>query len=209
VLAHRRDTRNFGLRRLLLPALAFEQMRQRGTGRAVLTLLVALAFGLVDAALKGHHGGLRDAVGNVSAPWLMLPLVAGAFITRGRPLVGALAGIASVLTALIAFYLVGQHILSLGVGGHSTRRALSLGAAVTNRWFESGMIAGLGFGAVGAWLAGRDLLGMVAAALAALLVFEPAAHVAYMAALGVEGAGSAIVSGPSRSSPVSHYRRQF
>jgi hypothetical protein len=154
---------------------------------------IALAFGLVDAALKGHHGGLRDAAGNVSALWLILPLLAGAFVARSRPVIGASVGIVSVLTALVAFYLIGMHILGLGVGAHSTRPALSLTAAVTNRWFESGTIAALGFGAVGAWLAGRGSLGLIGTVVAALLLFEPTMRAAYMAIQGVPVAGSTVV----------------
>jgi hypothetical protein len=165
----------------------------RAWNRALVTLLVALAFGLTDAALKGHHGGLRDAGGNVSALWLIFPLLAGAFVARGRPVIGAAVGLVSVLTALVAFYVIGGHILSLGVGPHSTGRALSLNAGLTNRWFESGAIAGLGFGAVGARLAGRGSLGLIGAIVAALLLFEPAARAIYMAVRGVAVVGITVV----------------
>ena len=56
-------------------------------GRKLVVLLAgALAFGVGVAAIKGQDTGVRDALGNTSAPWVVLPFVAG---TRFRGLRGA------------------------------------------------------------------------------------------------------------------------
>jgi hypothetical protein len=56
-------------------------------------LVGAVAFGATCSVLKGNSSGLRDAAGNISAPWVILPLLAGAFAATRRPLLGALTGV--------------------------------------------------------------------------------------------------------------------
>src|SRR6476661_797641 len=65
-------------------------------------LLAAVAFGVLVAALKGQDAGVRDTLGNLSAPWVLVPFLAGARFTRVRS--GALAGAAATLAALLGFY---------------------------------------------------------------------------------------------------------
>jgi hypothetical protein len=142
--------------------------------------------------MKGHHGGTRDAIGNVSAPWLILPLLAGGIVAPRRPALGALVGIVSVLVALAGFYVIGGQLLGLGVGPHSIRHPVTLTSALDSRWLQSGTVAGLALGAIGAWLAGRGSFNALGWSVAALLVFEPAARGVYLA---VHGPGLRALSG--------------
>ncbi len=56
------------------------------------------------AGLKGNGGGVRDAVGNVSAVWLLLPFLAGAAVSSLRLTAAAVADLAATLAALTGFY---------------------------------------------------------------------------------------------------------
>jgi len=51
--------------------------------RAVWILSLAVLFGVASAWIKGNSAGPRDAIGNASAPWLLLPFLAGA-VWRSR-----------------------------------------------------------------------------------------------------------------------------
>jgi hypothetical protein len=39
-------------------------------------LLAGLDFGLLVAVIKGQDPGVRDALGNTSAPWVLVPFLA-------------------------------------------------------------------------------------------------------------------------------------
>src|SRR3954451_8426638 len=82
-------------------------------GVSVVSLaFAALAFGATIAAIKGQDVGFRDALGNMSAPWVLVPFVAGA---RVRSLWrGALLGVGVTLLALFGFYVAEAAILDLG-----------------------------------------------------------------------------------------------
>jgi hypothetical protein len=135
-----------------------------------LPLLVGVcAFGVVDAIVKGHHGGVRNAIGNVSAPWAILPLFAGAFVKPRRLVFGALAGAAASVAALGSYSLV-------RAGGSDIGGQGGLLAVAGNRWFILGLVGGLALGAGSAWLAARGWWGLLIAIVASLLVLEPAAR---------------------------------
>lgn len=144
-------------------------MRRQLLIRSILLFVAVGAFGVVDAIVKGHHGGVRNAVGSVSAPWAILPLFAGAFIKPRRLVLGALAGTATPLLALASYSLVrggGSHLMAQG----------GLTSAAGNRWFVLGLVGGLVLGAASSWLASRGWWGLLIAAVAGLLVFEPGAR---------------------------------
>ncbi|MEU8242671.1 DUF6518 family protein [Actinoplanes missouriensis] len=71
---------------------------------AVAVLAGALAFGMIAALIKGDRYGLRDTIGNLSTPWLLVAFLP-ALHTRD-PRRGAVTGLAATLTALLGFYLV-------------------------------------------------------------------------------------------------------
>jgi predicted lysophospholipase L1 biosynthesis ABC-type transport system permease subunit len=47
-----------------------------------LVLLAGIAFGVLVAVVKGQHTGVRNALGNTSAPWMLAPFLAGALYPR-------------------------------------------------------------------------------------------------------------------------------
>jgi hypothetical protein len=145
--------------------------------RVAAVLLGAFVFGLAMAWLKGSNGGLRDAVGNASAPWLLLPFLAGALLsggpTRGRSLLGgACAGLLASLIALAGFYLAESFVLDLGPHPWLTDLSLTLGAA--RFWVQRAFVSGPVFGALGVWWHKRRSL-TAAGLVAAVFVLEPAA----------------------------------
>jgi hypothetical protein len=157
-------------------------MRRHALLRFALLLIFVCAFAALDAIVKGHHGGTRNAVGNVSAPWALLPFLSTAFVLPRRPMIGALVGAASTSAALACYSIVREG--AFGVGGQHRDPSSAVIAAAANRWFLLGAIGGALLGAVGSWLAVKGQWGIVAAVVASLLVLEPAARVLWAIAQG-------------------------
>jgi hypothetical protein len=129
-------------RRLSLPSLA----------------LPALAFGAAIAVIKGQDVGFRDALGNMSAPWVLVPFVAG---MRARGLWrGALLGLAVTLLALLGFYVAEAAVLDLGSHPWWVDLQLTVKWNLYDSW---GIVSGLLYGSLGAlWSARRSLVAGVA-----------------------------------------------
>jgi hypothetical protein len=131
----------------------------------------ALAFGVLAALIKGHGYGVRDTVGNLSTPWLLVAFAAGLQTRSARR--GAVLGLAATVTALLGFYLavavttddqlptLGEHL------AHVLRE--------NRRWLFSGLVSGPVVGAFGAWVRqrARDVATAVAVVTGLLLVAEP------------------------------------
>jgi hypothetical protein len=124
--------------------------RARTARRLLLIVLGAALFGVAMSVLKGNDTGIRDDIGNLSAPWLLLPFFAGAAV-RGRWPAGAAAGLAATFAALTGFYVANAFVLDLGP--HSLANELRL--AFTGYWFPRGLMSGPLFGALGALWRGR------------------------------------------------------
>lgn len=126
----------------------------RGGHELAALLVGGFAFGLVMAAIKGQDAGVRDAVGNMSAPWVLPPFLAG---TRSsRILHSAWAGVAITLAAFFGFYLAEAAILDLGPLPWYTDLRLTLGSGhVYEAW---GIATGFLYGALGGLWAARSLL---------------------------------------------------
>jgi Family of unknown function (DUF6518) len=140
------------------------------TRRLAVALACAFLFGLLMAWVKGNDAGLRDAIGNMSAPWLLLPFLVGA-LGRARTLPGsALAGLAATVTALAGFYLAESVVLDLGPHPWLVDLALTMRAGVF--WSERAILSGPVFGALGFWWQRRRSL-LAAGVVAALFVLEP------------------------------------
>jgi hypothetical protein len=129
-------------------------------------LAAAAAAGLCLGLLKGNSAGLRGAVGNLSAPWLLIGVLAGfgAVTTRA----GAARGLAATLLALLGFYValtlvLGDQLGHTGVVGQLRHEVLA------NRvYFVFGACTGPFAGAFGAWLTRRpSWLAVAAGALVA------------------------------------------
>ena len=100
------------------------------------------------AAIKGQGTGVRDALGNVSAPWLLLPFLAAATADRRRLFLGAATGTAASLVALIAFYSAESRLLDLGA--HPWLVDLKLAVIAGQIYLTAALISGPIFGALGA-----------------------------------------------------------
>jgi hypothetical protein len=136
--------------------------------KLALLLLAALAFGAAMAAVKGQATGARDAIGNLSAPWVVLPFVAGAQCKRLR--VAVLAGVAVTEVALLGFYLAEAAVLDLGPHPWYVDVRLALGTF--NIYEQWGLLSGALYGVLGAlWVTRRVRAAPIAVALA--FVIEP------------------------------------
>jgi hypothetical protein len=116
--------------------------------------LAAFAFGVCAAWAKGQNtdgvqqlSQLRSALGNLSAPWLLVAFFAG--MQTSRPGRGAVVGLAATLWALAGFYLLSTLVENLG--GHGFVGDLRLELSGNRAYFEGGVITGPMFGALGAW----------------------------------------------------------
>ena len=143
---------------------------------------LALAFGTLSAITKGNGAGIRDAVGNVSAPWLIVPLGGAFYAARGRALIGAAFGITTTMAAILGFYAANAFVLDLGP--HSTFADLGLALSPAVVLAPYGVVTGTIFGAIGAWSAARRPFAAVWIA-AGLLSLEPLAWIVLFASRGM------------------------
>jgi hypothetical protein len=120
--------------------------------RLALLLLAGVAFGVLVAAIKGQDTGYRDTLGNTSAPWVVVPFLAG---TRYRRVWHAtLVGIATTLAAFLGFYVAEAAVLDLGDHSWMTDLRLTLGSGhVYEKW---GVLSGALYGALGGLWASRS-----------------------------------------------------
>lgn len=160
----------------------------RSLRRPWAVVLAAVAFGVAIAVLKGGEAGVRDAVGNISAPWLLLPYFAGA-MTRG-PIRGALIGLATSLAALTGFYVAQAFVLDLGGHPVLTNLALTLGAG--RFYFAAGVLTGPLFGAIGG-IRTRQHRAVTAGVIALALAGEPFAVFAWLSSEGISPADTGFV----------------
>ncbi|TWP33210.1 hypothetical protein [Leekyejoonella antrihumi] len=78
-------------------------IRPRRGFTVMLLLGGSTLFGVLFAVLKGTGGGWHMVLGNLSAPWLVLPIAAGAVASRRSVTSGLVGGLAALLS-LAAFY---------------------------------------------------------------------------------------------------------
>jgi Family of unknown function (DUF6518) len=155
-------------------------------GRLARILLAAVAFGVLVAVVKGQHDDARNVVGNTSAPWMVVPFVAGMAYRRAWH--GALVGVAATAVAFAGFYVAEAVILDLGP--HPWYVDLRLAAGTVNVYEKLGVLSGAAYGALGViWAVRRSLPAALALALA--FVLEPALVLA-LARGGIWGGGSLV-----------------
>jgi hypothetical protein len=167
-------------------------MRRHVLVRLLLSLLAICAFAAIDAVIKGHHGGTRNAIGNVSAPWALIPFLSAAFVRPRRLAFGGLVGAGSAIAALACYSLVRpENALAMG----SEPRGISslLVGSLGNRWLLLGALCGAVLGIVGSWLAKKKQWGLVTAVVTSLLVLEPGLRITWAIAKG-EGARTMVPS---------------
>jgi uncharacterized protein DUF6518 len=136
--------------------------------RPVRLLLAACAFGAVVAVIKGQDTGVRDALGNASAPWVVVPFIAGSRCSSAWR--AALAGLLTTVAAFFGFYLTEAAVLDLGPHPWYVDLQLTLGSGrVYETW---GLATGFAFGWLGwTWASRRLLAAPIAVGLA--FVAEP------------------------------------
>jgi hypothetical protein len=138
--------------------------------------MAALAFGAGVSIVKGNGGGVRDAIGNTSAPWLLLPFIAVLYSQIRNTRRGVLTGLLASMTALCGFYVANAFVLDLGP--HSWLDDISLTVKAGRLFFALAVVSGPLFGALGArW--NRTRSRWLAVLVAALLVVEPVASWLY------------------------------
>ena len=154
-------------------------MGSRGWRRVGLAAAGAVAFGVAMSVFKGNDGGaVRNAIGNLSAPWLALAFVTGAAAGGGRVVGGALVGVLATFLALGGFYVANSFVLHLGPHPWLTDLRLAFGNGYFFRFAAlSGPVLG-GLGAQWERTRSRPLVMLVAS----LFVFEPLAWLAYFGA---------------------------
>lgn len=119
----------------------------RGRRLAALLVLAAIAFGALVAVIKGQDVGVRNALGNTSAPWVVVPFLAGTLYSRAWH--AALVGVATTLAAFFGFYLAEAAVLDLGEHPWYVDLKLTLGSGhIYETW---GAPVGLVYGVLG-WL---------------------------------------------------------
>jgi hypothetical protein len=149
-------------------------------------LLAAVVFGVLVAVIKGQDAGVRSALGNMSAPWMLVPFLGGALYSRVWH--AALVGVVTTLAAFLGFYLAEAAILDLAP--HPWYRDLELTLGSGHFYETWGLLTGAIYGALGGVWASRSL---VAAPVAVGLAFvcEPLIVLALWRA-GIWGDGSLI-----------------
>ena len=145
---------------------------------AVIALTAAAAFGAADQYLpvaipmSSHLGAylFAVAVSKMSAPWLLVAFLAGAWQTDQRR--AALVGLAATWLAVLAYVLM---VVSPMEGADLTPRTFAVSLASQWPWLAGGLISGPLYGWLGyRWRARRSPAAALLAALPILL--EPAAR---------------------------------
>jgi len=139
-----------------------------GARKLIPLLLAGIVFGALVAVIKGQEAGVRDALGNTSAPWMLVPFLAG---TRYRTVwKAALVGLATTLAAFFGFHVAEAAILDLGPHPWYTDLQLTLGSGrLYEKW---GLLSGTAYGALGGiWVSRRLVIAPIAVGLA--FIFEP------------------------------------
>lgn len=147
--------------------------------RVLAVVAGSIAFGVALSLFKGTSGGLRDFIGNLSAPWLLLPFLAGAAWRPGRLAPSAVLGLVASISALAAFYATNTLVLEVGLS-----TALESGRL----FFALGLVSGPVFGLLGGWARRRSV--PAAVAMAGFFVLEPAAWLVHVHTLPLASSAS-------------------
>ena len=122
--------------------------------RTAATVGVAVGVGALLAYVKGPAADpallttqFRSAIGNLSAPWLLIAAFAG---MRAANFVGAAAlGLAATAAALVTFYAMTTHLMGAEAGG------VVYQLTQNRAYLEAGVVTGPLLGVSGWWLSRR------------------------------------------------------
>jgi hypothetical protein len=106
--------------------------------RLVLVVAGGFAYGFLTAHLPSSPSGSRMWAGNLSAPYLLLPFVAGALLPRRATLAAAGGALASA-AAIVGFYDVLDvgDVTAASVGAPASTTARQLVLDAYGRWFST------------------------------------------------------------------------
>jgi hypothetical protein len=131
----------------------------------------ALVFGLAAGLVHGNDGGLRGALGNLSAPWLVVALFPGWF--SGSALRGAAFGAMATIVALVGFYITLTATMYGHLGAiHGFVPSLTFVLRANQVWFVAGLFSGPLCGTLAGLLGRRLARSWLAMGLGALMVGE-------------------------------------
>lgn len=163
-------------------------MKKHTCRQTLVLIAIGVIFGVAVALVKGGSSGVRDSVGNISAPWLLLPFFAGRMTRSG--IRGAVVGAATCLAALVGFYIAEAFVLDLG--GHTILTDLSLTLGAGRLYFLAGATSGPILGAIG----GSDFghrVGATAFVVGLVLIGEPIAVFGWLASARVSSSDTGMV----------------
>jgi Family of unknown function (DUF6518) len=158
--------------------------RRRGVAGIIVALAAAFAFGAVDQYLGSLRSAFLTEISGMSAPWLVVPFVVGAFQASRRR--AALAGLAATWLSVLGYVVMivspmeGTHLGPRPAGLTGSWLQLSPHLVVATLvsqwlWFAGGLVAGPLFGWLGhLWRARRWSAAALLVVLPVLL--EPAAR---------------------------------
>jgi hypothetical protein len=174
--------------------------------RLVLIVVGGFLYGWLTAHLPPSPSGSRMWAGNLSAPYLLLPFVAGALLPR-RATVAAAGGALASASAIAGFYdlLTVGDVTAASVGAPATTTARQLVLDAYARWFSTfllgvpggtpwlaiALVSGCLLGTVGfGWRTSRRW--WLAAPVGAAFLLEPAASLVVLPLVQRMRFGSAI-----------------
>ncbi len=120
--------------------------------RTFRVLVLAVLFGAAISYLKGIGPGLRSDVGNLSAPWLVLPFLASLGATSLSR--GSAMGLITSTLALAGFYAVQTLMLQDHLGNGGFLRELPFEMSANRIYLLAGVATGPVLGVFGAWFGG-------------------------------------------------------
>jgi hypothetical protein len=176
---------------------------RRGAAAVAIALTAAFVFGAIDQYLGALHSSFLTVVSGMSAPWLLVPFLAGAWQAGQRR--AALTGLAATWLSVLAYVVMiispveGTHLGPRPAGLTGSWNQLSPRLFVVTLasqwlWLAGGLITGPLYGWLGyRWHACRSRAVALLAALPVLL--EPAAR-GLAARLGVAHFNGLAFQGP-------------
>ena len=161
-----------------------QPLGRRGTAAVIIAIIAAIAFGAIDQYLGTLRSSFLTEVSGMSAPWLLVPFLAGACQSGHRRAV--VVGLAATWLSVLAYVVMivspmeGTHLGPRPPGLFGSWNQLSPGLVLATLasqwlWFAGGLVAGPIYGWLGyRWRHHRTGVAALLAALPPLL--EPAAR---------------------------------
>lgn len=146
--------------------------------RLVIIVAASFFFGVMMSIIKGNDIGIRDAIGNVCASWLLLPFLSSVFAKRHRTIQAAIVGLLASFCAFTGFYFTNSFVLDLGP--HPWVVDISLTMRSGWFYFVLSFLSGPFFGFLGGWYIRYKTSGP-ALLMALLFVLEPCVWTLYEA----------------------------